>query len=106
MRPIAVANIDYKLYMAHIGEEIGKHIEKNELVKGNQIGFSQGGRTEYNHFVLQYMVDKALRKRETLFVISLDFKKAFDSIDRRKHTFTKEEKINSEPPTWWYQDFQ
>ena len=70
--------------MAHIREETENHIEKKQSVKGIQIGFSQGGRTEFNHFVLQYIVDKALRKKEKLIVISLDFKKAFDSIDRRK----------------------
>ena len=84
LRPIAITNISYKLYMSNIGEEIEEHIEKNNLTKGNQIGFTGGGRTEYNHFILQYLVDKAVRRKQQLIVITLDFKKAFDSIDRRK----------------------
>ena len=75
MRPIAITNISYKLYMSHIGEEIEKHIEVNNLAKGNQVGFTKGGRTEYNHFMLQYIVDKAQRNKEKLIVITLDFKK-------------------------------
>ena len=81
MRPIAITNISYKLYMSHIGEEIEKHIEVNNLAKGNQVGFTKGGRTEYNHFMLQYIVDKAQRNKEKLIVITLDFKKAFDSTE-------------------------
>ena len=70
--------------MSHIGEEIEKHIEVNNLAKGNQVGFTKGGRTEYNHFMLQYIVDKAQRKKEKLIVITLVFKKAFDSINRKQ----------------------
>ena len=84
LRPIAITNISYKLYMKKIGEDIEEHLEKNEIIKGNQIGFTNGGRTEYNHFVLQYIVEKAYKKDEQLIVIALDFKKAFDSINRRK----------------------
>ena len=95
MRPIAITNISYKLYMSHIGDEIEKHIEANELEKGNQIGFTKGGRTEYNHFVLKYITDKAQRKKEQLIVITLDFKKAFDSIDRNNMIEAlKEQMIN------------
>ena len=83
LRPIAITNISYKLYMKQIGEEIEEHLEKNRIIKGNQIGFTDGGRTEYNHFVLQYLVERAYKKDEQLIVIALDFKKAFDSINRR-----------------------
>ena len=36
LRPIAITNISYKLYMSNIGEEIEEHIEKNNLTKGNR----------------------------------------------------------------------
>ena len=84
LRPIAITNISYKLYMKQIGEEIEEHLEKNKIIKGNQIGFTDGGRTEYNHFVLQYIVEKAIKKDEKLIVIALYFKKAFDSINKEK----------------------
>ena len=84
LRPITLNNVSYKIVMSNIRREVEEHIENNGLVKGNQIGFTDGGRTEFNHFVLQYIVDRAKRKKEQLIVIALDFKKAFDSIDRRK----------------------
>ena len=48
------------------------------------MGFTKGGRIEYNHFILQYIVERANRTRSQLIFIALDFKKAFDSIDRSK----------------------
>ena len=55
-------------------------------MKDNQIGFTRGGRLEYNLFILQYLVDRtfSIRRKyyDKLIVIALDFKKAYDSIDR------------------------
>ena len=62
-RPIAVANISYKILMSFIKKEMEKHIEVNGMGKENQIGFCEGGRTEYNHFIIQYLVERALKKR-------------------------------------------
>ena len=54
------------------------------MAKVNQIGFCDGGRTEFNHFIILYLVERARRRGEELFVIALDFKKAFDSVNRIK----------------------
>ena len=83
-RPITITNISYKIYMSFIRKEIEEHLERNNVTKDNQIGFTGGGRAEYNHFVLQYLIDRAYQKREKLIILALDFKKAFDSIDRRR----------------------
>ena len=83
-RPIAVANISYKILMSYLKKEIENHIEINGLAKENQIGFCEGGRTEFNHFIILYLVERARRREEELFVIALDFKKAFDSVNRIK----------------------
>ena len=56
------------------------------MVKDNQIGFTRGGRLEYNLFILQYLVEKTFEidsaYHNRLVVIALDFRKAYDSIDR------------------------
>ena len=83
-RPIAVADISYKILMSYLKKEIEGHIDLNGLAKANQIGFCDGGRTEFNHFIIQYLVERAKRRNEELFVIALDFKKAFDSVNRIK----------------------
>ena len=52
------------------------------------MGSLRGGRTDYNHFILQYLVDRSSKiKRvyyKNLVVIAIDFKKAFNSIDSGK----------------------
>ena len=85
-RPIAITNISYKIFMSFIREKIEEHIRKNNLTKDNQVGFTGGGRIEYNHMMLQYIVEKSLNenKDEQLIVTTLDFKKAFDSIKRKE----------------------
>ena len=45
------------------------HILQNGMGKDNQIGFTTGGRTEYNHFILQYLVERAHKKEEELFFL-------------------------------------
>ena len=67
-------------------DRIKEHLARIGLVKDNQIGFTSGGRLEYNLFILQYLVDRtfSIRRKyyDKLIVIALDFKKAYDSIDR------------------------
>ena len=70
--------------MSVIRKDVEKHLVRNGVIKWNQVGFTEGGRAEYNHLALQYVVERAWKKKEKLIVIALDFKKAFDSIDRRK----------------------
>ena len=72
------------MLMSYLKKEIEGHIERNGLAKVNQIGFCDGGRTEFNHFIILYLVERARRRGEEMFVIALDFKKAFDSINRIK----------------------
>ena len=61
-RPLALADITCKIYMSYIKDEIINHIEKNELNKENQQGFTEGGRLEYNHMILQYIVEKNMKE--------------------------------------------
>ena len=83
-RPITIVNISYKIFFSFLNKQIEKHLRINNLVKENQVGFTKGGRIEFNHFILQYIIEKANKRGEKLIVIALDFKKAFDSIDRSK----------------------
>ena len=87
-RPIAITSVGYKLYLGFLKDEIEDFILKNGWVRDNQIGFTKGGRMEYNHFILQYLVRKVMDSRrighKLLVLVALDFKKAYDSIDRGK----------------------
>ena len=63
-----------------------EHLRDNGMIKDNQTGFTKGGRLEYNLFVLQYLVERTYGIRKVyynrLVVIAIDFRKAYDSIDR------------------------
>ena len=83
-RPIALTPVSYRIMMSFIRKDVEKHLVRNGVIKWNQVGFTEGGRAEYNHFTLQYMIEMAWKKKEQLIVMALDFKKAFDSIDRKK----------------------
>ena len=87
-RPIALGDVSSKLHFSFIKRGIEEHLINSNMVLENQIGFTEGGRTEYCHFLLQYMVEKtfnsAKKCHNKLIIVALDFKKAFDSIDRRR----------------------
>ena len=82
-RPIAITNIQYKLYLAIIKDRIEKHIIDNNLRKENQMGFTKGYRIEYNHLLLQYLIEGDNNKKP-LIIIAIDYTKAFDSIKREE----------------------
>ena len=63
-RPIALLNSSYKIYMSFIKDEIEKHVKENGLGRDNQMGFTKGNRTEYNHLTIQYIVDRTIGTEE------------------------------------------
>ena len=82
LRPITLTDVSYKIFMALIRDDIENHLVQNNLVKETQAGFTKGSRIEDNLFTLQYCVEDTYQRKKSLFVISIDCKKAFDSIDR------------------------
>ena len=87
-RPIAITSVGYKLFFGIIKDSIEEHLINNNLIWENQIGFTTGGRLEFNLFILQYLVDATYKSKakscQKLIIVALDFKKAYDSIDRGK----------------------
>ena len=68
----------------------GSHQESPNLrrpsVYENQYGFSPGGRIEHCLFVLDYIANMTFEssRNKSLFFAFIDFKKAYDSINRKK----------------------
>ena len=52
----------------------------NEL----QAGFTKKRRITDNLYILKYCIESSFKKKQTLYVVAIDFQKAFDSIDRGK----------------------
>ena len=58
LRPIALTEISYKVFMTLLKDEIEEHLMKNDEMKEIQAGFTKGGKTEDNIFILQYCIEK------------------------------------------------
>ena len=81
-RPIALTNIEYKIFMNIIKEKLLDHLINNDELSVYQMGFTRGRRIEDNLFMLQYAIESSRRERKELIVTYIDFAKAFDSIQR------------------------
>ena len=82
LRPIALTDAGYKIFMGIIKEKIENHLERNDMKNELQAGFTRGRRISDNLFILKHCVERTFALRKSLIVISVDFQKAFDSIDR------------------------
>ena len=87
-RPIAVTVNSNKIICTILRQKIEDFLEKSGVKYENQFGFTQGGRVEHCLFMLSYIATKTYQKRgkrgKNLYFAFIDFKKAYDSIDRRK----------------------
>ena len=84
LRPIALTDSSYKIYMSVIRNKIEEHLRVNKEIMEIQAGFTDKGRVEDNLFLLQYCVEQSYRKKKPLFVTAIDYAKAFDSVRRNK----------------------
>ena len=57
LRPIALTDISYKLFMKIQGTEIDQHIKDNNEQLEQQAGFTKGSQIEDNLFILQYCIE-------------------------------------------------
>ena len=82
LRPIALTNVSYKIYMALVKDKIVSHLADNNGFSNFQSGFTKGRRIEDNLLVISFCVEKSRRDNKPLMVCAIDFEKAFDSIKR------------------------
>ena len=84
LRPIALMNCSYKLFMGTVRGKLEEHLQRCNMVSELQSGSTGGRRATDNIFILKYCVEQAFRTNKPLYVVSIDFRKAFNSIDRGK----------------------
>ena len=82
LRPIAMTDISYKVYMSLLKNEIEQHLERNGQNLETQAGFTRGARVEDNVAIQRYIKLEAQRKRNKLIITGVDFSKAYDSVKR------------------------
>ena len=64
-------------------KRLTKFIDERKLLSVNQVGFLKGKSTSDHIFLLQTIIEKVVKKgKRKLFVAFVDFKKAYDTVDR------------------------
>ena len=82
LRPIALTNTAYKIYMALCKEKLTEHLMRNDQFNKFQSGFTRGRRLEDNLLVLSFCINESRVNKNPLYICAIDFEKAFDSIKR------------------------
>jgi len=72
----------YKIYTAALAERLREEIEEKGLMPPNQTGFRRGMGTMDNIFVLNYLINRQIEKKEGKMVALIDLRAAFDLVDR------------------------
>ena len=87
-RPIAVTVNSSKIVCTILREKIEMFFKEKDIGYENQYGVTAGGRIEHCLFILDYvanMTNESTRSRnKSLYFAFIDFKKAYDSINRKK----------------------
>ena len=71
-----------KLFTAVLNERLTSYLEDNNMIGDEQAGFRNGHSTLDHIFVLHSLIDLYLSKKERVYCAFVDYKKAFDLVDR------------------------
>lgn len=81
-RGLAIASTISKLYCMILLQRLETHMTNTNMISPNQIGFRRGYRTSDHVFLLKTLITKTLKQKKRLFAAFIDFKKAYDTVDR------------------------
>lgn len=81
-RPISLLNTTYKIYASLIQTRLAEELEKK--IWKSQFGFRKSKSTQEALFILRRIQDFAETSGEKLFLVFLDWEKAFDKVDQVK----------------------
>jgi hypothetical protein len=81
-RGITILSCLGKLFTAVINERLTLHLKNNEVIGEEQAGFRKGYSTMDHVFTLKSLLDLYLSKKKRLYCCFVDYKKAFDLVDR------------------------
>ena len=68
--------------MGILKDYIFEFLEKSSQVNEFQSGGTKGRRVTENMYVMSYCIERSFRMKKKLFILAIDFKKAYDSINR------------------------
>ena len=81
-RGISLTSTFSKVFLHVVHSRLQTWVNDNDIIVEEQAGFRRGYSTIDNIFVLRGVIDRYLSRHKKLFVAFIDFKKAFDSVNR------------------------
>ena len=79
-RPVSLTSVPCKMVESMIKDELMKHLEQNNLIRGSQHGFMSGKSCATNLIQFMDKVKKIVDKGSNADLFYLDFAKAFDKV--------------------------
>ncbi len=81
-RGISLLSCIYKVYSSILNDRLVSHLNKNKILHDEQNGF-RGGRSCVDHiFTLTSMIKNKIQTKQEIYACYVDFRKAFDLLDR------------------------
>ena len=81
-RGITLTSVFSKVFLHVVQNRIDRWLDLSEIIVEEQAGFRKGYSTVDNIFVLHGIVEKYLSQKKKLYAAFIDFRKAFDSVNR------------------------
>ena len=81
-RGITLTSVFSKVFLHIIQNRIDRWLDLSEIIVEEQAGFRRGYSTVDNIFTLHGITEKYLTQKKKLYTAFIDFRKAFDSVDR------------------------
>ena len=79
-RPVSLTSIVGKIFESIVKDNIVKHLDRHNLIKGSQHGFTKGRSCLTNLLQFIESVTKSVDDGNSLDIVYLDFAKAFDKV--------------------------
>lgn len=83
-RGIAIGNSIYKLYASILRSRLEDYVEYEEILPDTQNGFRVLRSAIDNIYILNFAAQMALKRKKQLYVAYIDYKAAFDKVNRKK----------------------
>ena len=83
-RGIAIGNVIHKLYASIINSRLEQFVEERMILPDTQNGFRKMRSTVDNIYILNHIVNVKLAAGKKIWAFFVDFKAAFDSVDRNQ----------------------
>lgn len=81
-RRVTITTTLYKIYAAVLAERLREEVEGKVIILPNQTGFKSGMGTIDNIYIINYLINRQLEKKEgKLVALFVDLRAAFDSVD-------------------------